>query len=109
MTGIIVRRFQTADWNTTRNKPPTFPPSTHTHDLTEVVGLVDELAAKQESTNALTVPRGVDGTWPTRPVVGLVTWVDTMPSSPLVPPDMATGDLYIGPDGMDGLGPGGTP
>ena len=109
MTSVTVRRFQTADWNTTRNKPETFPPSAHFHAQADVAGLADALAGKQDSTGALTLPRASDGTWPARPAVGLVTWVETSPDAPQVPPEMASGDLYIGPDGMTGLGPGGTP
>ena len=109
MTSVTVRRFQTADWNTTRNKPETFPPSPHAHAQADVEGLGAALAGKQDATDALTVPRGSDATWPPRPVVGHVTWVDTAPDAPQVPPGMVAGDLYIGPDGMSGLGPGGTP
>lgn len=47
------------------------------------------------------------GVWPSRPNVVHVTWVDTLPGSAKVPIGMTTGDLYVGPDGMGGLAPGG--
>lgn len=38
-----------ADWNTLLNKPATFPPSTHTHVISDTTGLQAALDAKQPS------------------------------------------------------------
>lgn len=81
----------------------------HTHAQADITGLSTTLAAKADSTNALTVPRPSTGTWPARPTAQVVTWIDTLPGTPKVPPGMANGDLYFGPDGMVGLAAGGTP
>lgn len=48
------------------------------------------------------------GTWPGRPTSPIVMWVETKPATAQVPPGMASGDIYVGPDGMSGKGPGGT-
>lgn len=50
-----------------------------------------------------------NGTWPARPTNTVVMWIETQSSTPQVPPGMTNGDYYIGPDGMAGLAPGGTP
>lgn len=49
------------------------------------------------------------GTWPSRTSATVHTWIETQPATPKVPNGMANGDYYIGPDGMSGLAPGGTP
>jgi hypothetical protein len=58
-------------------------------------------------TGAVLLSRAANGTWPARPSnVTHVTWVETLPGTAKVPPAMASGDLYVGPDGMGGLAPG---
>ncbi|MEQ7008475.1 hypothetical protein ABN028_20075 [Actinopolymorpha sp. B17G11] len=98
-----------SSWDDLTDKPATFPPSAHTHATSEVTGLDTALAAKAEATDALAVPRATGGAWPARPAAQHVTWIETLPATPLVPAGMVDGDLYLGPNGLTGLPPGGTP
>ncbi|AHH22119.1 hypothetical protein NONO_c73630 [Nocardia nova SH22a] len=41
----------TTDWNDLDNKPSTFPPSTHAHDIADVTGLQTALDGKESTTN----------------------------------------------------------
>jgi hypothetical protein len=43
----FVEKVVAANWNTLLNKPSTFPPSTHTHQISEVTGLQTALDGKQ--------------------------------------------------------------
>lgn len=40
------------DWNDIQNKPSTFPPSTHTHAISDITNLQDELDSKETPTGA---------------------------------------------------------
>lgn len=84
-------------------------PQVHTHVIGAVTGLQSALDGKARSTGAVTVARGSSGTWPSRGSEAHTSWVDTDVADPQVPPGMAVGDLYIGPDGMTGLEPGESP
>lgn len=77
----------------------------HTHTIANVADLQDDLDGKQVLTNAVLVARGSGGTWPARPSVEHVTWVERNFESPLVPAGMLDGDLYEGPDGLSGFTP----
>lgn len=61
-------------------------------------------------TGVLTVARNSStGVWPSRPTANVVTWIDTLPDTPLVPAGIINGDIYTGPGGMEGLEPGESP
>lgn len=56
-----------ADWNEINNKPSTFPPSAHTHSISDVIGLQTALDSKEPTITAGTTSqywRG-DKTWQT--------------------------------------------
>ena len=46
------------------------------------------------SSNSSTVARNSDGSWPPRPPVVFVQWVEMDPVTPLPPPGILVGDVY---------------
>lgn len=109
--------------------PGDFAPAAHPGDATSVHGITDTAALETQTgaqakadtaeTDANTYTdgritvhgggvshrhRNTDGTWPARlTIADLDIAVETDPAAPQKPPDMAEGDLYFGPNGMEGL------
>ena len=110
-------------WTDVTDKPTEFPPelpiaipdvtdltstladkaaADHDHVIADTTGLQAALDGKQVLTNAVTVARESAGTWPARPSVEHVTWIERDFDDPLVPAGMLEGDMYEGPDGLAG-------
>lgn len=110
-------------WADITSKPTSFPPELpiaiagvtdlattlgdksdvgHDHAIADVTSLQAALDGKQLITNAVLIARNGDGTWPSRPTIEHVTWIERDFGDPLVPAGMLEGDMYEGPDGLAG-------
>lgn len=60
-TGVLSANVTSLDWDNITNKPVTFPPSSHTHPISQITGLQSALDAKANATVSINSGTGLTG------------------------------------------------